>query len=566
MPFCYAFEAKSIQSWILDSGRMAEMVAASSVVDALCEGPLDALASRLDVAGDIRWARRAGGAFYALADSAAPLTALRDAWSLAMPGLAPGLEFIHAIVEGGSDFAALSTALQQLGAQRNEPAISLPLPGPLAEREARTGLPAVRHVSNGSSRKQGFVSAPTLRKRGADLDAAEGVGERMLPPEASAAARDAAGLPRYVWPRNLEQDGAEDDSGNAWDFPFLGSGAVAVVHADGNGLGQVLIRLQGVFADDPRDYAKVFRGFSDCIGRATLKAAQHACEKVLLPQAVRGRAGSREVLRLPARPIVLGGDDLTIIVRADLALDFTEAFLSAFEIETRSALGAWHASLGGRSGAAFETLRRLDHLTACAGAVFVRSSQPFYMAYELSESLCKFAKQRSGAVAAGSTKPASLAFARITNSLDEEAGSPFAASIDLPGSGPAHMSLGAYATSSSSGLPALADLRALAGLLASPDMARGPARTLLNTLELDGNDAVDAYRRWRETMTRRDREGTRSRIAALDALLGRFGSPLSDAPFVRGDAFGTHQIATPLADAQDLIAVGALTSHNEVGA
>ena len=39
--------------------------------------------------------------------------------------------------------------------------------------------------------------------------------------------------------------------------------------------------------------------------------------------------------KYPIRPIILGGDDLTVIIRADLAIPFTECFLREFEQNTK---------------------------------------------------------------------------------------------------------------------------------------------------------------------------------------------------------------------------------------
>jgi hypothetical protein len=51
-----------------------------------------------------------------------------------------------------------------------------------------------------------------------------------------------------------------------------------------------------------------------------------------------GTRGNKKFL--PFRPIVLGGDDLTIIVKSEFALNFTEEFLKAFEQETEQNMKA----------------------------------------------------------------------------------------------------------------------------------------------------------------------------------------------------------------------------------
>ena len=92
--------------------------------------------------------------------------------------------------------------------------------------------------------------------------------------------------------------------------------------------------------------------------------------------------------RYPACPIVLGGEDLAILVRGDLAVAFARAFLEAFERESRARLG----ELADRHG-----LEGLGQgLTACAGVALVKASHPFHLAFDLAEALCAHAKAWSG--------------------------------------------------------------------------------------------------------------------------------------------------------------------------
>lgn len=56
----------------------------------------------------------------------------------------------------------------------------------------------------------------------------------------------------------------------------------------------------------------------------------------ILPYSVVGKddEGAPKVT-IPLRPLVLGGDDITFVVRADLALIFVDAFESYFEEESK---------------------------------------------------------------------------------------------------------------------------------------------------------------------------------------------------------------------------------------
>ena len=77
--------------------------------------------------------------------------------------------------------------------------------------------------------------------------------------------------------------------------------------------------------------------------------------------------------------MVLNGDDLTVIIRGDLAIPYANAFLKNFEKVTADEL---QSEFGGG-------------LTACAGVAFIKSSYPFYYGYALAENLCARAKNKA---------------------------------------------------------------------------------------------------------------------------------------------------------------------------
>ena len=148
---------------------------------------------------------------------------------------------------------------------------------------------------------------------------------------------------------------------------------IAIIHADGNGLGQV---VQKVGYDPVK-----FKAFSEKLDEATTASAISAYK------AVKEQFNDSEVI--PIRPIVLGGDDLTLVCRADLALDFVETFIQEFENNTRKMLVHNGESLLAN---VFEN-ETDKRLTACAGIAYIKSSFPFYYGYNLAEALCSQAKK-----------------------------------------------------------------------------------------------------------------------------------------------------------------------------
>ncbi|MCQ2259194.1 MAG: hypothetical protein MJZ41_14585 [Bacteroidaceae bacterium] len=160
---------------------------------------------------------------------------------------------------------------------------------------------------------------------------------------------------------------------------------IAVIHADGNGLGQV---VQKIGKD-----RKAFKEFSRNLDAATKAAAQRAYRNVFM------KFADKELT--PIRPIVLGGDDLTVICRADLALEYVTAFIDAFEKEAKE--------------------KTNQPLTACAGIAYIKSSFPFYYGYGLAESLCGEAKKDAKKdMKEGEFAPSCLMFHKVQDSFTED--------------------------------------------------------------------------------------------------------------------------------------------------
>lgn len=162
----------------------------------------------------------------------------------------------------------------------------------------------------------------------------------------------------------------------------------AVVYADGNGLGQILLSFER-WLGHGADYLAALRGFSLALDAATEAAFGDAC-LALWTLLDRDEAGDR---RLPVVPLVLGGDDLTVQIDGRLALPFTEAFLRAFERRSGE-----HEAIRAVAGPALG----VPHLSCGAGVAIVKPHFPFHAAYELAEALLQSAKAVKRRVQRGS--------------------------------------------------------------------------------------------------------------------------------------------------------------------
>ncbi|MBD2454067.1 hypothetical protein H6G80_08235 [Nostoc sp. FACHB-87] len=172
---------------------------------------------------------------------------------------------------------------------------------------------------------------------------------------------------------------------NIYQFPYrtdnLGrsegeSSYVAVVHIDGNGMGD---RFKNYGKDrENRDYINAMRRFSDSVdvaGTNALKAVAETLIKKIELGRVIGKLGELELKKhkegnifyLPLRPLVYAGDDITLLCEGRLGLELAALFLQKFEEQEVS------------DG---------QPLTACAGVCVVKTHYPFSRAYKMSEDLC----------------------------------------------------------------------------------------------------------------------------------------------------------------------------------
>ena len=384
----YLFECKGIQRYIFGSGRLRQVIGASDLVANIASSDRDsdgddvlqlALCAAAPEAG---WSRRAGGAFCLHAEDEESLARFRRLWRLAFGVRHPGLEFVDGAPEPGPDpMKAEKAAYRERTAARENGAAFLPPAGhPFARFNPRTGLAAVREVREGQDKTLiDAVGAPQLRSEQDSLAA------RFLPGEAAKAYR----FPRHFEPREATPDNPV--------FPFVGNDRrIGFIHADLSGLGEIFRRVKKT-AKQPEDVFKIARA----IEKAVTKAARSACCAVLLDRARDGV--------VPARPVLLGGDDVTIIVRADLAVAFAKKFLRAVEDRTSAAfadLGNQYPDLPAR-------------LSACAGIAVVSAGHPFQAASNLADGLCDSAKKKAKQ-ADGPPWPSFLEFAVATSTIDED--------------------------------------------------------------------------------------------------------------------------------------------------
>lgn len=369
----YIFEAKSVQAYILAGGRLRDIVGGSSLLDWMTSAdseyaPLATLKEKFDIDSFVRAAGGAVTVSFSDDKNCEKAREFRALWRFQVGNAAPGMHFSDGIGEGGTLAETLKKARVNVRENLSIRRAELPQATPLMAQSQRMAAPAA-HVSEVTNADgickitKEYSDRATLAKRHfikpSHHPGADRLGARL------------AGRADCKWPNEFEEGNAGD---NSIIFPFGGSEEheIAIVHADGDGIGKKIIAL----ADKP-DGNDQIKSVSEKLTLATINAAIMATKAILLPKA--------DTKVVAARPVLLGGDDLTMIIRADLALDFLMYYCDEFQRQTRKEFDNFPTDHPFRDG-----------LTASGAAVFIRARQPFSKALKLTEALTKHAKKEGG--------------------------------------------------------------------------------------------------------------------------------------------------------------------------
>lgn len=527
MIYSYLFEAKSIQSYIFSTNKLKEIVGGSELIEMLTakDGLLAKTLTSLELTDHIKLSRCGGAAFYAFGEEDS-INKLSNLWPLVFRQYAPDLEFIHAKANGNTSIEAFQEAHKQLMVDRNRPKAKLPQASVYTLRFGRTGEPVTNMIRVGSNIER--IDQVTARKR--EFSKSQALAERVM-------------WDSYQgeWPINLTHEEGQDEK----NFPFSNDNQLmGLIHADGNGFGQLLMNLKdnvdrNIIKDD--QYINIFRDISESIKTATEAASASAVSKILFPNMQDGL--------FPARPVVLGGDDLTMIVRADLALSFTQVFLKAFEGESKKQFDLLRKD--------YPDLNKIlpEKLTACAGIVYAKSSQPFLALHDLAEGLCKHAKKIAkkeenllcdDLLDKKQTVPSSISFYRVTSTLLDDFDDVLKRELTA---GNIILSRSCYTLESHKILPNLTDLLALQVFLEQSEVSKGALRQVTALLHQSPTQAQRRYERWKEVMKDRDEKENKNNWKIFDELRRKLSQPNTE--------FDVNQQQTvPFEDVLSLSAVG----------
>lgn len=154
----------------------------------------------------------------------------------------------------------------------------------------------------------------------------------------------------------------------------VGENYFAIVHVDGNNMGLKFSTCENL--TDRRRLSREIR-------RKTEGAFADLLLKIIAAKAeVFGDALKfTDEKVLPIRPLIIGGDDVTFICPANMAIMFTKTLMESLDAETPE---------GTPEKLTLGAARRMD---CCAGVAILPTAYPFFRGYKLAEQLCDEAKK-----------------------------------------------------------------------------------------------------------------------------------------------------------------------------
>ncbi len=389
--YLYGFTIYSIQSYIFQSNKLKEIAGASELVEQICTTMFANMINQKleDLDHDPKAIRNAAGNIRYLFknDQLEILQKVVREFPKVVISSAPGIQICQAVVEINNDdgfYLKVIELEQKITAQRNNPFRPADLGYMATRRSRRTGLPIVEVTRSNSEE---IINDRASSSKRVIMDNYQESGKL------SRIKNDFIGETALKGNFPVDFDELVTSNPIKPNYNWL-----AVIHIDANNMGNVLQNL-----DNGNPTIDTLRNFSKAVNTSTKSAAQKAFAKVI------SEIELNPFETIPFLPIIVGGDDLTIVCRADLALIYTSNYLSLFIEQTKLNFKA-------------NGINSLNNgLTACAGIAYVKSSYPFHYAIGLADKLCAHAKRNAKKdIVLQTSVPSCLMFHKVQDSFIED--------------------------------------------------------------------------------------------------------------------------------------------------
>ena len=313
--YLYGASVQGIQKFIFTTNKLQEIIGASEIVKSI-EKEFEKITKDLHV----KILMKAAGNIKAVFESYEECQKVVLEFEKIVMLQAYGITISQAVVKFETPQYTqenINILIENLKVQRNKPSIPLDLHISILDQNPKTARPTYA-----------FVKTPDNKKESIDV--------------ASKQKRDA----HAIWFNKKRNENEKFKEHKEISALSNGKNKIAVIHVDGNSLGKLITNLKMPLSE-----------FSQKLDDATKNAYKKA-----------------KTDEMKIKEIILGGDDLTVICDANIALEFTKNFLQNFEDETKNLEGG---------------------LTACAGIAYCNEKYPFHYAVDLAEALCDEAKKHT---------------------------------------------------------------------------------------------------------------------------------------------------------------------------
>lgn len=530
----FVSEIKGIQDYILGTDKLKHIIGASEIVSNITKKIYHNVLNDLGCleGTDYEVMQEAAGRLILLFNKKENMDKLLAVWGIIINEYAPGAELVYNgfQMDTSNLYNERENALKKMRLQRQQPSCSLPIPSLLVERCRRDGKAAVK--LNPQDSKE-----PISNEIDKKLEAAKNSRKdllKMFIPESDSNHSYSHLESEELWPQDFK------DLTDSNDQNYM-----AVMHIDVNKMGLFFIELGNNLKNaDPNKFLEVNKLVSEKLLDSIKYAAQQATKSILDEMESKegiyvGKTDDyNRIPLMPMRPIVLAGDDLTLVIKAPYAIRFAESYMNNFSSRAKKELlqiiNTYKLNIN----------TGLTDLTLSAGITFTKAKFPFKVAYNLCEELCKLGKKMS------QRSVSTISFYRQTTSTCDDLENLLDREFKHnDGTTVLDLSYRTYALSNNENrLPLIADLKRIVTNFCN--LPQGALRKMATKL-FDNKIIVDsAWERFVDICSDR-------RSHELEKLLGNMKSITKNSTQQLWENYTNNVYRTPLVDAINLYSVTA---------